>query len=196
MNKILYWSPFTSKVATVKSVINSVEAVNKYLNDKYKAIILDAVHEWQDYSLELNRRNIEVIHLNKNSMFNSDADARKVMNSITQQMIGGVQTGQSGPGLFDQLAMTTNAGNANNKQTARSVQSMEEFKALRTMYKEAVSDGRMDYDERSQLLSAHSQLLEQKGFTDESKELMEEIKSLIKQQKSLTNAIKNESTAD
>ena len=33
MNKILYWSPFTSKVATVKSVINSVEAVNKYLND-------------------------------------------------------------------------------------------------------------------------------------------------------------------
>ncbi|MBD1137396.1 glycosyltransferase [Pelagibacterales bacterium SAG-MED43] len=71
MNKILYWSPFTSKVATVKSVINSVEAVNKYLNDKYKAIILDAVHEWQDYSLELNRRNIEVIHLNKNSMFNS-----------------------------------------------------------------------------------------------------------------------------
>jgi len=71
MKKILYWSPFTSKVATVKSVINSVEAVNKYLNDKYKAIILDAVNEWQDYSLELNRKNIEVIYLNKNSIFNS-----------------------------------------------------------------------------------------------------------------------------
>ena len=71
MNKILYWSPFTSKVATVKSVINSVEAVNKYLNDKYKAIILDAVNEWNDYTLELNRKNIEVIHLNKNSIFNS-----------------------------------------------------------------------------------------------------------------------------
>ena len=71
MNKILYWSPFTSKVATVKSVINSAEAVNKYLNDKYKAIIVDAVHEWHDYTQELNSKNIEVVHLNKNSIFNS-----------------------------------------------------------------------------------------------------------------------------
>ena len=60
MNKILYWSPFTSKVATVKSVINSAEAVNKYLNDKYKAIILDAVNEWHDYAQELKKKNIEV----------------------------------------------------------------------------------------------------------------------------------------
>ncbi len=71
MNKILYWSPFTSKVATVKSVINSVEAINKYLNDKYKAVILDAVNEWHDYAQELNEKNIDVIHLNKNSIFNS-----------------------------------------------------------------------------------------------------------------------------
>ncbi len=71
MNKILYWSPFTSKVATVKSVINSAEAVNKYLNDKYEAIIVDAVNEWHDYIQELNRKNIGIIHLNKNSIFNS-----------------------------------------------------------------------------------------------------------------------------
>ena len=71
MNKILYWSPFTSKVATVKSVINSVEAVNKYLNDRYKAIIIDAVNEWHDYIDELERKNIEIIHLNKESIFNS-----------------------------------------------------------------------------------------------------------------------------
>ena len=56
MNKILYWSPFTAKVATVKSVINSVEAVNKYLNDRYKAIIIDAVNEWHDYIEELEKR--------------------------------------------------------------------------------------------------------------------------------------------
>ncbi len=71
MNKILYWSPFTSKVATVKSVINSAEAVNKYLNDRYKAVIVDAVNEWHDYAHELNKKNIDVIHLNKNSIFNS-----------------------------------------------------------------------------------------------------------------------------
>ena len=71
MNKIFYWSPFTSKVATVKSVINSAEAVNKYLNDKYKAIIVDAVNEWKDYSKELEEKKIEVVHLNKNTIFNS-----------------------------------------------------------------------------------------------------------------------------
>ena len=36
MNKILYWSPFTSKVATVKSVINSVDAVNDILKKSIK----------------------------------------------------------------------------------------------------------------------------------------------------------------
>ena len=71
MNKILYWSPFTSKVATVKSVINSVGAVNNYLNKKYKAVIVDAVNEWDDYREELNKKNIEIIHLNKKSIFHS-----------------------------------------------------------------------------------------------------------------------------
>ncbi len=71
MNKILYWAPFTAKVATVKSVINSVEAVNKYLSNQFKAIIIDAVDEWHDYSEELKKKNIEVIQLNKNSIFNS-----------------------------------------------------------------------------------------------------------------------------
>ena len=71
MNKILYWAPFTSKVATVKAVINSVEAVNKYFSNQFKASIIDAVDEWRDYSDELEKKNIEVIQLNKNSIFNS-----------------------------------------------------------------------------------------------------------------------------
>ena len=70
MNEILYWSPFISKVATVKSVINSADAVNCYLNYKYKAIIIDAVNEWDEYKNELNKKNIKIIHLNKNSTFN------------------------------------------------------------------------------------------------------------------------------
>jgi hypothetical protein len=65
MNKILYWAPFTSKVATVKAVINSVEAVNKYFSNQFKASIIDAVDEWRDYSNELEKKNIEVIQLNK-----------------------------------------------------------------------------------------------------------------------------------
>lgn len=71
MNKILYWSPFTSKVATVKSVVNSAESVNHYLNNKFKAIIIDAVNEWEDYYPELKQKNIEIIKLNNKSIFNS-----------------------------------------------------------------------------------------------------------------------------
>ncbi len=70
MNEILYWSPFISKVATVKSVINSADAVNSYLRDKYKAIIIDAVNEWDEYKNELSNKNIEIINLNKNSILN------------------------------------------------------------------------------------------------------------------------------
>ena len=70
MKEILYWSPFISKVATVKSVINSADAVNSYLSDKFKAIIIDAVNEWDEYKNELSNKNIEIINLNKNSILN------------------------------------------------------------------------------------------------------------------------------
>ena len=37
MNKIFYWSPFNSKVATVKSVINSAESMNRFfINKRFK----------------------------------------------------------------------------------------------------------------------------------------------------------------
>lgn len=71
MNKILYWAPFTSKVATVKSVVNSAESINHYLNNKFKAIIVDAVNEWQDYYPELKQKKIEIVKLNPKSIFNS-----------------------------------------------------------------------------------------------------------------------------
>ena len=42
MNKVFYWSPFNSKVATVKSVINSAESLNRFFeNKKFKVIGFD-----------------------------------------------------------------------------------------------------------------------------------------------------------
>ncbi len=71
MNKIFYWSPFTSKVATVKAVINSVEAINSsYKNDNFKASIIDAVHEWKDFEDQIKEKKIQLIYLNKKSIFN------------------------------------------------------------------------------------------------------------------------------
>ena len=72
MNKVFYWSPFTSKVATVKSVMNSAEAINRsFKKDNFKAYIIDAVHEWKDFEDEIKKKKIELIYLNKNSIFNS-----------------------------------------------------------------------------------------------------------------------------
>ncbi len=71
MREIFYWSPFTSNVATIKSVINSVYAVNKYLNNKYEASIIDAVDEWDSYKDDFYNKNIKVINLNKKSIFSS-----------------------------------------------------------------------------------------------------------------------------
>ena len=71
MNKIFYWSPFTSKVATVKAVINSAEAIsNSYKSDNFKASIIDAVSEWKEFDKEIKEKNIDLIYLNKNSIFN------------------------------------------------------------------------------------------------------------------------------
>ena len=72
MNKVFYWSPFISKVATVKSVLNSAEAINKsFKKNNFKAYIIDAVHEWKDFEDEIKKKKIELIYLNKNSIFNS-----------------------------------------------------------------------------------------------------------------------------
>ena len=72
MNKIFYWSPFTtSKIATVKAVINSAGSLNKFFSkNHFKISIIDAVHEWKDFEDEIREKKIEIVHLNKNSYFN------------------------------------------------------------------------------------------------------------------------------
>jgi hypothetical protein len=73
MNKIFYWSPFTtSKIATVKAVINSAASLNKFSKkNHFKTCIIDAVHEWKDFENEIKEKNIELIYLNKDTFFNS-----------------------------------------------------------------------------------------------------------------------------
>ena len=73
MNKIFYWSPFTtSKIATVKAVINSAASLNKFFKKKnFKTTIIDAVNEWEDFEDEIKEKKIELIYLNKDSFFKS-----------------------------------------------------------------------------------------------------------------------------
>ena len=44
---VCYWSPFISNVATIKAVINSALSINRYSNQKYEALIIDAFGEWR-----------------------------------------------------------------------------------------------------------------------------------------------------
>jgi len=73
MYKIFYWSPFTtSKIATVKAVINSAESLNKFFKkDHFETSIIDAVHEWKDFEDEIKKKKINLIYLNKKSFLNS-----------------------------------------------------------------------------------------------------------------------------
>ena len=73
MNKIFYWSPFTTnKIATVKAVINSAASLNKFFNkNQFRISIIDAVNEWKDFEDEIKEKKIELIYLNNDSFFNS-----------------------------------------------------------------------------------------------------------------------------
>ena len=58
--KIYYWSPFTSKVATIKAVINSAYSMKKFYN--HKTYIINVYGEWDEYINDLKKKNIKVIN--------------------------------------------------------------------------------------------------------------------------------------
>ena len=46
MKKKYYWSPYFSKIATEKAVINSIESINRYCDKKFEPILINAIGEW------------------------------------------------------------------------------------------------------------------------------------------------------
>jgi glycosyltransferase involved in cell wall biosynthesis len=60
MKSVYYWSPFTSRVATVKAVINSAYSLNKY-SSNYKTFIINSYGEWDLYIQELKNKNINLL---------------------------------------------------------------------------------------------------------------------------------------
>ena len=52
MKSIYYWSPFTSKVATVNAVINSAYSLNKY-SKEFETFIINSFGEWDEYAEEI-----------------------------------------------------------------------------------------------------------------------------------------------
>ncbi len=58
-----YWSPYISKVATVKAVLNSAMSINLYSKNKYDSLILNVFGEW-DSSLNDKNYNLKFYSLN------------------------------------------------------------------------------------------------------------------------------------
>ena len=65
-NKVYYWSPFLTPIATRRAVINSAYSLNKF-NDNYDAKILNFFGEFEQSISELKKKKIQTINFyNKN----------------------------------------------------------------------------------------------------------------------------------
>ena len=68
--KVIYWSPFISKIATVKAVLDSAISLKKYSNDLFKPEILNVFGEFNDYK----KKNLFIRDLSKISISNFLSD--------------------------------------------------------------------------------------------------------------------------
>ena len=64
LNKIYYWSPFISDIATSRAVLNSAISIKKFSKDKYEPYLINVIGEWDSYKEEITKNEINVIDLN------------------------------------------------------------------------------------------------------------------------------------
>ena len=62
--KIYYWSPFFTNIATIKAVIKSAEAINKFSEKKIDVALINSIGEWDNYEKEINPQ-INIINSSK-----------------------------------------------------------------------------------------------------------------------------------
>jgi len=73
MNKnILYWSPYLGRVATIKSVINSMIGLKKFMKKSYDVSIINCYGEWDDQISNFKKNKIGIINLQKKIKFKTD----------------------------------------------------------------------------------------------------------------------------
>jgi len=63
MQKVFYWCPFISKVATIRAVIKSAQSLKKYSNKKYEPTIINVAGEWNEFKKN-NELDIKIVDLN------------------------------------------------------------------------------------------------------------------------------------
>ena len=83
--KIYYWSPFLSKIATVSSVIKSIEAIKDYSKKNIDLSIIDSVGEWEQ--IPEKTKDIKIIKLYKKSIINKLPKGGFLRSRFTQLVI-------------------------------------------------------------------------------------------------------------
>ena len=63
--EIYYWSPFLGKVATVRSVINSMIGLKRYNGNKYKINLINCYGEWDNFKSRLKSEKVDILDLQK-----------------------------------------------------------------------------------------------------------------------------------
>ena len=84
--KLFYWSPFLSNIATVDSVINSINSLKRYSKGgKYKTFIIDSTGEWQE---KLNKvLGINIIKLYKKNYYKFLPKGNYFKSRLSQMII-------------------------------------------------------------------------------------------------------------
>ncbi len=62
---IYYWSPFLGHVATVRSVVNSMIGLNKYVSKDFKISLINCYGEWNTFQSRLKNEKINILDLQK-----------------------------------------------------------------------------------------------------------------------------------
>ena len=70
-NKIYYWSPFISSVATVEAVIKSAHSINTYSKIKHIPYIINVAGEWNSHINYLYNKKIRVINLTNSKIIDN-----------------------------------------------------------------------------------------------------------------------------
>ena len=66
---IYYWSPYLSKVATAKAVINSAESIKYFSNKKINTLLINAAGEWNSEKKKLEEKKISIIDIYKKNYY-------------------------------------------------------------------------------------------------------------------------------
>ena len=73
MNKeIYYWSPFLGKIATIRSVVNSMIGLKRYYGKRYKINLINCYGEWNSFHSRLKREKINILNIQKKFKLNVD----------------------------------------------------------------------------------------------------------------------------